>query len=160
MRFCIITFFLICCSLSLHARVDVDVIVYYTYNENSYGAFYERKTSEPVVARITFISGSEFNIPKPSNEKYAIVWFSQTECAVIKLKPPRFNLSSTLRWDDLPDLTGGSSSVSGEKINGEELDDLGMPFNWHFEFRDKKNGNAYVDRRLEERFYSYYPLFV
>ena len=51
-------------------------------------------------------------------------------------------------------------SVSGEIVNGEVLDDLDMPFRWHFDFRDKNRGNAYVDGRLERRFYSYDLLFI
>lgn len=147
-------------SLSVYARVDVDVLVYYSYSENTYGGRYERRESKPVKARVSFISGAEFNILKPSTERYALVWFSQTECAVIKLEPKRFSSSYKLTWEDLPNLTGGFSSVSGEKVNGEELDDLDMPVRWHFDFRDKNRGNAYVDDRLERRFYSYDPLFI
>lgn len=66
-----------------------------------------------------------------------LVWFSQTQCAVIKLEPKRFSSSYKLTWEDLPNLTRGFSSVSGEKVNGEELDDLDMPVRWHFDFRDK-----------------------
>ena len=147
-------------STSAHARVDVDVLVYYSYNRHISGGRYVHESSEPVKARVTFISGSEFTIPRLSTERYAIVWFSQTQCAVIKLDPQRLSSTSRLTWEDLPNLTGGFSSVSGEKVNGEELDDLDIPYRWHFDFRDRNRGNSFVDSRLERRFYSYDPLFV
>ena len=134
-------------SISAYARVDYKCLVNYRYTKSTgYGA-YTMVESEPKVVTVSFISGAEYNPRKSPTEKYAIVWFSQTNCAVIKLDTKRTTYVEKLTLQDLYDvLTAGG--VYGEQINGGELDDMGMEYRWYITLRDRNNNYDFVDERL------------
>lgn len=142
------------------ARIDVQCIVRTHHQKgNGWGA-YSGVYSDPVKCTVSFISGAEFKIRRPSTEKYALIWFSRDECAVIKLEPKKTVPVEKLSIEDLPDITGGSGIVFGEKDNGEEIDDMGMPYRWEINFHDRNNNYEYVDPRLQRIWMSDYPLFI
>lgn len=152
--------FILFVSTSIYARVDYKCLVNYRYHKaNGYG--YTSTSSEPKVVTVSFISGAEYNPRKPATDKYAIVWFSQTNCAVIKLDAKRTTSVEKLTLQDLYDvLTAGG--VYGTQVNGGELDDLGMEYKWYITLRDRTKNYDFVDERLqaydERTGYSLYAL--
>lgn len=159
-RFLLLFLMALLLSITTFARVDVQCIVRTFHNKgNGFGA-YSGVYSDPVTTTISFISGAEFKTPRPSTDRYALIWFSREQCAIIKLEPKRLIPNNNLTLEDLPDLTGGSGILFGEKNNGEEIDDLGMPYRWEINFRDRNNNYEYVDPRLQRIWMSEYPLFI
>ena len=156
-----VTFFLfITLCINCYARVDYKCLISYSYNK-SVGLGYTRASSEPMEITVSFISGAEFKERKSPTERYAIVWFSQTNCAIIKLDAKRNTYVEKLTLKDLYDvLTAGG--VYGEQINGGELDDMDMKYRWYITLRDPKRNYDFVDpklRRYNERTdYSLYAL--
>lgn len=145
----ILVFILALTSIVCYGRVDFKCLVNYGYNvRSSYGS-YTYTYSEPKQVTVSFISGAEYNPRKPSTDRFAIVWFSQTNCAVIKLKPKRITSVEKLSLQDLYDvMTAGG--VYGEQINGGENDDMDMPYSWYITLRDRNNGYDFVDPKLRE----------
>lgn len=136
-------------SITCFGRVDFKCLVNYGHNVKTSFAGYTYTYSEPKVVSVSFISGAEYSPRKSSTDRYAIVWFSQTNCAVIKLKPKRITSVEKLTLQDLYDvLTAGG--VYGEQINGGENDDMDMPYSWYITLRDRNNGYEFVDPKLRE----------
>lgn len=134
-------------STSAYARVDYKCLVNYRYTQSTGYGSYVTTESEPKVVTVSFISGAEYNPRKSPYEKYAIVWFSQTNCAVIKLNAKRTTYVEKLTLQDLYDvLTAGG--VYGEQINGGILDDIGMEYRWYITLRDRNNNYDFVDEKL------------
>lgn len=145
-----------CCS----ARVDYKCLVNYRHSvATEYGGY--TTESEPKVVTVSFLSGAEYSPRRPSTEKLAIVWFSQSNCAVIKLDPKRIISVEKLTLSDLYDVLSAGGAY-GEQINGGELDALGMPYRWYITLRDSRNNYDFVDEKLraynERTGYSLYSL--
>lgn len=147
-------------GFSCFARVDYKCLVNYRYAvATEYGGYTEE--SEPKVVTVSFLSGAEYSPRRSSTEKLAIVWFSQTNCAVIKLDPKRITSVEKLTLSDLFDVLSAGGAY-GEQINGGELDALGLPYRWYITLRDHRKNYDFVDERLraynERTGYSLYAL--
>ena len=134
-------------SVSAYARVDYKCLVNYMYTKSTGYASYTRVESEPKVVTVSFISGAEYNPRMSPYDKYAIIWFSQTNCVVIKLEAKRTTYVEELTLEDLYDVLS-AGGVYGEQINGGELDDAGMQYKWYITLRDRNNNYDFVDDRL------------
>jgi len=142
-------FFATLCITS-YARVDIKCLVSYTYNRSDgVPGLYTNTTSDDMEVTVSFLSGAEFRDRKPATEKYAIVWFSQENCAVILLEPKRTTYDLELTFEDMYDVVS-AGLVFGEQVNGGSLDDMGFPYRWNISLRDPKRGYDFVDPRLRD----------
>lgn len=62
------------------ARIDVQCIVRTRHQKGNGSGMYSGVYSDPVKCTVSFISGAEFKIRRPSTERYALIWFSRDEC--------------------------------------------------------------------------------
>lgn len=134
--------------INCYARVDFKCLVNYSYFKKV-GLGQTRESTKPEVVTVSFISGAEFKQKGSPLEKYALVWFSQTNCAVIKLEPKRTTYVEKLTLKDLYDVVT-AGGVYGEQVNGGELDDMDMKYRWYITLRDSRNNMEFVDPKLRE----------
>ena len=73
--------------------------------------------SEKVATEVSFVSGVELTPKQYSNEVYAIVWFSNNNCAIIKLRD-NF-ISTNFMQQDFRSLYWMSKYYDGQQVNSE-----------------------------------------
>ena len=93
-------------------------ISYARYNAICYVQYMTKQGwSEKVATEVSFLSGVELTPKQYSNEVYAIVWFSNNNCAIIKL---RNNFISTdFKQQDFRSLYWMSKYYDGQQVNSE-----------------------------------------
>ena len=93
-------------------------ISYARYNAICYVQYMTKQGwSEKVATEVSFVSGVELTPKQYSNEVYAIVWFSNNNCAIIKL---RNNFISTdFKQQDFRSLYCMSKYYDGQQVNSE-----------------------------------------
>lgn len=93
-------------------------ISYARYNAICYVQYMTKQGwSEKVATEVSFVSGVELTPKQYSNEVYAIVWFSNNNCAIIKL---RNNFISTdFKQQDFRSLYWMSKYYDGQQVNSE-----------------------------------------
>ena len=93
-------------------------ISYARYNAICYVQYMTKQGwSETVATEVSFVSGVELTPKQYSNEVYAIVWFSNNNCAIIKL---RNNFISTdFKQQDFRSLYWMSKYYDGQQVNSE-----------------------------------------
>ena len=93
-------------------------ISYARYNAICYVQYMTKQGwYEKVATEVSFVSGVELTPKQYSNEVYAIVWFSNNNCAIIKL---RNNFISTdFKQQDFRSLYWMSKYYDGQQVNSE-----------------------------------------
>ena len=113
-------------------------ISYARYNAICYVQYMTKQGwSEKVATEVSFVSGVELTPKQYSNEVYAIVWFSNNNCAIIKL---RNNFISTdFKQQDFRSLYWMSKYYDGQQVNSE------YEQTWRIIAKD--DYNQFIDKR-------------
>lgn len=155
-----ITIFALILPFVAQSRVDVRCLVNTTafvpFTVNGVVAGYKYESSDPEFATVSFLSSEEYGQSPFSTDEYAIIWFSQTNCAVVKIDNALITSKRKLEVTDLPQVTKGKGLVYGDQVNNSQ----GNNIRWCINFHDPNNGNEFIDEYLRRRWYSYDPLFI
>lgn len=73
--------------------------------------------SDTYRAKVVFLSGYEMQPKQYSNEVYAAIWFSEDECAIIKLDVT--HISTNFRMKDFKSIYWVKSYIDGKQVNTE-----------------------------------------
>ena len=93
-------------------------ISYARYNAVCYVQYMTKQGwSEKVATEVSFVSGVELTPKQYSNEVYAIVWFTNKNCAIIKLRNNFISLN--FKQQDFRSLYWMSKYYDGQQVNSE-----------------------------------------
>lgn len=73
--------------------------------------------SDTYRAKVVFLSGCEMQPKQYSNEVYAAIWFSEDECAIIKLDVT--HISTNFSMKDFKSIYWVKSYIDGKQVNTE-----------------------------------------
>lgn len=73
--------------------------------------------SDTYLAKVIFLSGCEMQPEQYSNEVYAAIWFSEDECAIIKLDVT--HISTNFGIKDFKSIYWIESYIDGKQVNTE-----------------------------------------
>lgn len=73
--------------------------------------------SDKYRAKVIFLSGCEMQPQQYSNEVYVAIWFSEDECAIIKLDVT--HISANFRMKDFKSIYWVNSYIDGKQVNTE-----------------------------------------
>ena len=93
--------------------------------------------SEKVATEVSFVSGVELTPKQYSNEVYAIVWFTNKNCAIIKLRNNFISLN--FKQQDFRSLYWMSKYYDGQQVNSE------YEQTWRIIAKD--DYNQFIDKR-------------
>lgn len=105
----LISLVLILLSQTSYARFDAVCNVQYL-TENGW--------SDEVLTEVSFVSGVELTPKQYSNEVYAVVWFSNDNCAIIKLRDDVITIGK-FKQKDFRSLYWLTKSYDGKQVNSE-----------------------------------------
>lgn len=126
--------FLFFCFFSIQiSNARYDAICYVQYET-------EEGWSEKITTEVSFVSGIELTPKQYSNEVYAIIWFSNSNCAIIKLRDNY--ISSDFKQKDFRSLYWINKYYNGKQVNSE--------YKRLWKITAKDDFNQFIDERVPE----------
>lgn len=89
-------------------------------------------------AKVIFLSGCEMQPQQYSNEVYAVIWFSEDECAIIKLDVT--HISAKFRMKDFKSIYWVQSYIDGKQVNTE--------YERTWRITSKKTSGGFIDKNI------------
>lgn len=102
----------------------------------------EEGWSEEVATEVSFVLGTELSPQQYSNEVYAIVWFSNNNCAIIKIRDNYIPTTPKFRQKDFRSLFWMTKDYDGYQVNTE------YEQKWRITAKDRYG--RFIDERVPE----------